>query len=41
MRRAKYLLFPAEDGTTLAVHLMSGGRLGYAARGEAGPGTPC
>ena len=39
MRRGKYLLFPAEDGTTLAVHLMSGGRIGYAAPGERKPGN--
>ncbi len=39
MRRGKYLLFPAEDGATLAVHLMSGGRIGYAAPGEKKPGN--
>jgi formamidopyrimidine-DNA glycosylase len=39
VRRGKYLLFPVEDGTTLAVHLMSGGRIGYAAPGERKPGN--
>lgn len=38
-RRAKYLLFHADDGTTLVVHLMSGGRIGYAAPGERRPGN--
>jgi formamidopyrimidine-DNA glycosylase len=38
-RRGKYLLFDADDATTLAVHLMSGGRIGYAAPGERKPGN--
>ena len=28
-RRGKYLLFDVEDGTTLSMHLMSAGRVGY------------
>ena len=39
LRRGKYLLFPADDGATLAVHLMSGGRIGYAGPGEKKPGN--
>jgi formamidopyrimidine-DNA glycosylase len=39
MRRGKYLLFPVDDGTTLAVHLMSGGRVAYTAPGEKRPGN--
>jgi formamidopyrimidine-DNA glycosylase len=38
-RRGKYLLFDADDGSTLAVHLMSGGRVGYAGPGERKPGN--
>jgi formamidopyrimidine-DNA glycosylase len=38
-RRGKYLLFPADDGTTLAVHLMAGGRLAYVPPGERKPGN--
>lgn len=39
LRRGKYLLFPVADRTTLAVHLMSGGRIGYAAPSERKPGN--
>src|SRR5690349_9469607 len=38
-RRGKYLLFRADDDTTLVVHLMSGGRMAYAAPGEKRPGN--
>jgi formamidopyrimidine-DNA glycosylase len=36
-RRAKWLLFDVDDGTTLAVHLMTMGRIGYHAPGEKRP----
>jgi formamidopyrimidine-DNA glycosylase len=40
-RRAKRLLFPAEDGElVLLVHLMTAGRLRYLRPGEKGPKTP-
>jgi formamidopyrimidine-DNA glycosylase len=36
-RRGKYLLFDVEDGTTLSMHLMSAGRVGYHASGARQP----
>jgi formamidopyrimidine-DNA glycosylase len=37
-RRAKRLLFPAEGGTTLFVHLMSAGKVAFVEPGERRPG---
>jgi formamidopyrimidine-DNA glycosylase len=39
-RRAKRLLFPLDDGTTLLVHLMSAGRLAFTEPGEKRPAQP-
>jgi formamidopyrimidine-DNA glycosylase len=39
-RRAKRMLFEADDGTTLVVHLMTNGRLAFVEPGAKRPGTP-
>jgi formamidopyrimidine-DNA glycosylase len=39
-RRAKRMLFDADDGSTLVVHLMTNGRVAFVEPGAKRPGTP-